>query len=60
MGASGLWIENGEIAFPVNEVTIASNLKEMFLNLSAANDLEFKYRANTPTLRVDGMTLAGK
>ena len=60
MGASGLWIENGEIAYPVNEITIASNLKEMFLNLSAANDLEFKYRTNAPTLRVDGMTLAGK
>ena len=60
MGASGLWIENGEIAYPVNEITIASNLKEMFLNLTAANDLEFKYRSNAPTLRVDGMTLAGK
>jgi len=60
MGASGLWIENGEIAYPVNEITIASNLKEMFLNLSAANDLEFKYRSNAPTLRVDAMTLAGK
>ena len=60
MGATGLWIENGEIAYPVNEITIASNLKEMFLNLSAADDLEFKYRTNAPTLRVDGMTLAGK
>ena len=59
-GASGFWIENGEIAYPVNEITIASNLKEMFLHLSAANDLEFKYRTNAPTLRVDGMTLAGK
>jgi len=60
MGASGLWIENGEITYPVSEITIASNLKEMFLNLSAANDLEFKYRTNAPTIRIDGMTLAGK
>ena len=60
MGASGMWIENGEIQYAVSEVTIASNLKDMFLNLSAANDLEFKYKTNAPTIRVDGMTLAGK
>ena len=60
VGASGYWIENGEKVFPVSEVTIASNLTEMFLNLSAANDLEFKYGINAPTLCIEGMTLAGK
>ncbi len=59
-GASGFWIENGEIAYPVSELTIAGNLIEMFANLSAADDLEFNYSTNAPTLRVDGMTVAGK
>lgn len=58
-GAGGFWIENGEIAYPVNEVTIASNLTDMFLNCTPASDLEFKYGTNAPTLRVDGMTVAG-
>jgi PmbA protein len=58
-GASGFWIENGELAFPVNEITVAGNLKDMFLNLTPASDLEFKGSTNAPTLRIDGMTLAG-
>jgi PmbA protein len=58
-GASGFWIENGTIAFPVSEVTIASNLKEMFRNLTPANDLVFRYGSNAPTLRIEGMTVAG-
>ncbi len=58
-GAGGFWIENGEIAYPVNEITIASNLKDMFLNMTPADDLEFKHATNAPTVRVDGMTLAG-
>ena len=58
-GASGFWIENGEIAYPVSELTIAGNLKDMFLNLTPASDLEFRYSTNAPTLRVDGMTVAG-
>jgi len=58
-GASGFWIENGEIAYPVNEITIAGNLKDMFLHLTPANDLVFKYGTNAPTLRVEGMTIAG-
>jgi PmbA protein len=58
-GASGMWIENGEPAFPVSEVTIAGNLKDMFCNLSAADDLEFRSSTNAPTVRVDGMTVAG-
>jgi PmbA protein len=58
-GASGFWIEQGEIAYPVSEVTIAGNLKEMFLNATPASDLEFRYGINAPTLRVDGMMVAG-
>jgi len=59
-GATGFWIENGELAFPVSELTIAGNLKDMFLQLTPASDLEFKYATNAPTIRVDGMTMAGK
>jgi PmbA protein len=58
-GASGFWIENGEIAFPVNEITVAGNLIEMFLNLSVADDLKFRSGTNAPTIRIDGMTVAG-
>ncbi len=58
-GASGFWIENGAVAFPVSEVTIAGNLKDMFRNLVPANDLVFRYGFNAPTIRVDGMTIAG-
>ncbi|MCC6918076.1 MAG: TldD/PmbA family protein [Alphaproteobacteria bacterium] len=59
-GASGFWIENGELAWPVSEVTIASNLKDMFLNLVPASDLDRNYGAAAPTLLVEGMTLAGR
>ncbi len=58
-GASGFLIVDGEIAGPVAEVTIAGNLKDVFAALIPANDLEFRYATNVPTLRVDGMTLAG-
>ncbi|HVF95072.1 MAG TPA: TldD/PmbA family protein, partial [Sphingomonas sp.] len=58
-GAAGFRIEGGEIAGPVAEFTIAGNLKDMFLNLTPANDLEFRYGTNVPTCRVDGMTVAG-
>lgn len=58
-GAAGFWIENGEITYPVSEVTIAANLKEMFLNLTPANDLVFLHGVDSPTLRIDGMTVAG-
>jgi len=58
-GASGFWIENGKIAYPVAEVTIAGNLKDMFANLVPANDLEFRHATNAPTIRVEGMTVAG-
>jgi PmbA protein len=60
-GASGLWIENGELTFPVEEVTVAGNLKEMLHNISEiGNDLEFRGSTASPTLRVDGMTIAGE
>jgi PmbA protein len=58
-GASGFWIEDGKIAFPVAEVTIAGNLKDMYLTLRPANDLEFRHGVDSPTLRVEGMTVAG-
>jgi PmbA protein len=58
-GASGFWIENGELAYPVNEITIAGNLKDMFLNLTPAADLVFRASVNAPTLRVEGLTVAG-
>ena len=59
-GAVGFWIESGSIAYPVAGVTIAGNLKEMFRHLSPANDLVFRYGTNAPTLRVEGMTVAGE
>lgn len=59
-GASGFWVENGELAWPVAEVTIAANMKDMFLNLVPANDLDRNFGAAAPTLLVDGMMLAGE
>lgn len=60
-GAAGLWIENGELAYPVQEITIAGNLKEMFRNITAiGNDLIFRGSVASPTLRIDGMTIAGE
>lgn len=58
-GAAGFWIEKGELAYPVSELTIAGNLKDMFKALTPANDLAFKYGVNSPTVRIDGMTVAG-
>lgn len=59
-GASGFWIENGQLAFPVNEITIAGNLIEMFAHLTSADDLEFRYGTDAPTVRIDAMTVAGR
>ncbi|KXG84587.1 TldD/PmbA family protein [Agrobacterium bohemicum] len=59
-GASGFWIENGEKAFPVSEVTIASNLKDMFMRITPANDIDRKYGVAAPTLAIEGMTIAGR
>jgi PmbA protein len=59
-GASGFWIENGKQAYAVSEVTIAGNLLDIFRTLTPANDLEFRYGTNAPTLRVEGLTVAGQ
>jgi len=58
-GATGFWIENGEITYPVSEMTIAGSLKDMFANLVPADDLVFRYGTDAPTIRIDGMTVAG-
>jgi len=58
-GASGFWIENGKLTYAVSEITVAGNLKDMFANLTPANDLKFLQGTNAPTLRVEGMTIAG-
>ncbi len=58
-GARGFWIENGKIAYPVSEATIAGNLADMWLNCTPADDLIFKYGIDSPTLRIEGMTVAG-
>ncbi len=60
-GVSGLWIENGELTYPVEEVTVAGNLKDMLNNISEiGNDLEFRGSTASPTLRIDGMMVAGE
>jgi PmbA protein len=59
-GVAGFWIERGELAYPVSEVTIAGHLGEMLRTLVPANDLEFRYGTNSPTLRVEGLTIAGR
>ena len=62
-GASGYWIENGEIAYPVSlprSGSLFSLLNDMFQNLTPANDLEFRYGVDAPTIRIDGLTVAGK
>lgn len=58
-GAAGLWIEKGALSYPVSEITIAGNLKDMYRNITPANDLEFKMATNASTVRVEGMTVAG-
>jgi len=59
-GATGLWIENGQLTHAVEEITIAGNLGEMLRNVTAiGNDLEFRGAVASPTLRIDGMTIAG-
>ena len=59
-GAAGMWIEDGELAWPVEEITIAGNLKDMYKNVVAVgNDLEFRGASAAPTIRIDGMMIAG-
>ena len=60
-GASGIWISGGELTYPVEEITVAGNLKDMFLNISEiANDLEFRGSVASPTMRIDGLTVGGE
>jgi PmbA protein len=59
-GAGGFWIENGKLTYAVSEITIAGHLFEMFKSLTPANDLSFKYGVNAPTVRVEGLTIAGR
>ena len=59
-GASGFWVENGEIQFPVSEITIAGNLNTMFKNLIACNDLEFNFGLNAPSCFIENLTIGGK
>lgn len=60
-GASGMWISGGQMAFPVEEITVAGNLKDMFNNISEiGSDLEFRGSVAAPTLRIDGLTVAGE
>ena len=60
VGASGMMIENGEFAYPVSEITIAGNFNEMFKNITLANDLEFNYSTNSPSMLITGITVGGK
>ncbi len=60
VGATGFLVENGEFKYPINEITIAGNFKDMFQNITLANDLEFKYTTNSPTMMIEGMIVAGK
>lgn len=59
-GATGFWIENGELSYPVSEVTIASNLKDMFMRVTPADDIDRKFGTASPTLAIEGMTVAGR
>ncbi len=59
-GVSGFWFENGEIAYPVNEITVAGNLVDIYARLIPASDLEFRGSANAPSLFVDAMAIAGR
>jgi PmbA protein len=59
-GAAGFLIENGQMTHAISEITIAGNLADMFRNLVAANDLEYRYATNAPTIVIEGMTVAGE
>jgi PmbA protein len=59
-GGSGFLIENGEVTYPISEITVAGNIKNMFKQIELANDLEFKSRINSPTIRINNISIAGK
>ena len=58
-GVSGFWFENGEIAYPVNEITVAGNLIDLYSRIVPGSDLEFRRASNSPSLLIDGVTIAG-
>ena len=60
VGATGFLIQNGDFKFPINEITIAGNFKDMFQNITLADDLEYEYATNSPTMMIEGMVVAGK
>ena len=60
VGATGFLIENGKFKYPINEITIAGNFKDMFQNITLADDLEFEYSSNSPSMMIEGMVVAGK
>ena len=60
VGATGFFVEDGEFKYPINEITIAGNFKDMFKNIFLANDLDFEYSTNSPTMMIEGMTVAAK
>ena len=60
VGANGFLVENGELKYPVSEITIAGNFNDMLKSITLANDLDFKYSVNSPTMMIEGMTVAGK
>ena len=60
VGATGFFVENGNLEYPVSEITIAGNFRDMFKNITLANDLEFNYATNSPTMMIEGMVVAGK
>ena len=60
VGATGFFVEDGQFKYPINEITIAGNFKDMFKKIFLANDLDFEYSTNSPTMMIEGMTVAGK
>ncbi len=60
VGATGFLVENGQFKYPINEITIAGNFEDMFKRIFLANDLDFEYSTNSPTMMIEGMTVAGK
>ena len=60
VGANGFIVEKGEFAYPVSEITIAGNFKYIFKNITLADDLDFTYATNAPTMLIEGMVVAGK
>jgi len=59
-GASGYWIDHGELSYPVSEVTVSGNLLDIFAHVTPADDLTYRYGIDAPTVRIDGMTVAGR